>query len=50
VQGGRHRRAARALSYPWLPDLIAGKIHFAVALTPAVLDTLKTARLQGLAT
>ena len=35
---------------PWLPDLLAGRIHFVVAPTPAVLPQLKAGRLRALAT
>jgi len=35
---------------PWLPDLLAGRIHFAVAPTPAVLPQLKAGRLRALVT
>lgn len=35
---------------PWLPDLIAGRLHLAVAPTPAVLGQVRTGRLQALAT
>jgi tripartite-type tricarboxylate transporter receptor subunit TctC len=35
---------------PWMPDLLAGRIHFVVAPTPAVLPLLKAGRLQALAT
>ena len=35
---------------PWMPDLLAGRIHFAVAPTPAVLPQLKAGRLRALAT
>ena len=35
---------------PWLPDLIAGRLHFAVAPTPAVLAHVRAGRLQALAT
>ena len=35
---------------PFLPDLIADRLHFAVAPTPAVLAHVKAGRLQGLAT
>jgi tripartite-type tricarboxylate transporter receptor subunit TctC len=34
----------------FLPDLIAGRLHFAVVPTPAVVAHIKAARLQGLAT
>jgi tripartite-type tricarboxylate transporter receptor subunit TctC len=35
---------------PWMPDLIAGRIHFVVAPTPAVLPQLRAGRLSALAT
>jgi tripartite-type tricarboxylate transporter receptor subunit TctC len=35
---------------PWMPDLIAGRIHFVVAPTPAVLGQIRGGRLQALAT
>lgn len=35
---------------PWMPDLLAGRIHFVVAPTPAVLPQLRGGRLQALAT
>lgn len=35
---------------PWMPDLLAGRIHFVVAPTPAVLPQLKAGRLRVLAT
>lgn len=35
---------------PWLPDLMAGRLHFAVAPTPAVLAHVNAGRLQALAT
>jgi len=35
---------------PWMPDLIAGRIHFVVAPTPAVLPQLRAGRLVALAT
>ena len=35
---------------PWMPDLIAGRIQFVVAPTPAVLPQLRTGRLTALAT
>lgn len=35
---------------PWLPDLLAGRLHFAVAPTPAVLSHVRAGRLQALAT
>lgn len=35
---------------PWMPDLLAGRIQFAVAPTPAVLAQLKGGRLRALAT
>lgn len=35
---------------PWMPDLLAGRIHFVVAPTPAVLPLLKAGRLRALAT
>jgi tripartite-type tricarboxylate transporter receptor subunit TctC len=35
---------------PWMPDLIAGRVHFVVAPTPAVQAQLKGARLRALAT
>jgi tripartite-type tricarboxylate transporter receptor subunit TctC len=31
---------------PWMPDLIAGRIHFVVAPTPAVLPQLRAGRLE----
>jgi tripartite-type tricarboxylate transporter receptor subunit TctC len=35
---------------PWMPDLIAGRVHFVVAPTPAVQAQLKSGRLRALAT
>jgi len=35
---------------PWMPDLIAGRVHFVVAPTPAVLPQLRAGRLRALAT
>lgn len=35
---------------PWMPDLIAGRVHFVVAPTPAVQAQLKGGRLRALAT
>jgi len=35
---------------PWMPDLIAGRVHFVVAPTPAVRAQLKGGRLRALAT
>lgn len=35
---------------PWLPDLIAGRVHFVVAPTPAVLGAVRGGRLRPLAT
>jgi tripartite-type tricarboxylate transporter receptor subunit TctC len=35
---------------PWMPDLIAGRIQFVVAPTPAVLPQLRAGRLMALAT
>jgi tripartite-type tricarboxylate transporter receptor subunit TctC len=35
---------------PWLADLIAGRLHFAVAPTPAVLAHVNTGKLQALTT
>ena len=35
---------------PWMPDLIAGRVHFVVAPTPAVLPQLRAGRLVALAT
>lgn len=34
----------------WMPDLIAGRLHFVVAPTPAVLPQLRAGRLSALAT
>lgn len=34
---------------PWMPDLISGRIHFAVAPTPAVLGGVRAGRVQALA-
>jgi len=34
----------------WMPDLIAGRVHFVVAPTPAVLPQLRAGRLRALAT
>lgn len=34
----------------WMPDLIAGRLHFVVAPTPAVLPQLRAGRLRALAT
>lgn len=39
-----------AYSTPWMPDLIAGRIQFVVAPTPAVLPQLRDGRLRALAT
>lgn len=39
-----------AYSTPWMPDLIAGRIQFVVAPTPAVLPQLRAGRLLALAT
>lgn len=35
---------------PWMPDLMAGRIHFVVAPAPAVLPQLRAGRLVALAT
>lgn len=35
---------------PWMPDLLAGRVHFVVAPTPAVLPQIKGGRLRALAT
>jgi len=35
---------------PWMPDLMAGRVHFAVAPTPAVLGQINGGRLRALAT
>lgn len=35
---------------PWLPDLIAGRLQFAVAPTPAVIGQVRGGRLRALAT
>lgn len=35
---------------PWMPDLIAGRVQFVVAPTPAVLPQLRAGRLLALAT
>jgi len=35
---------------PWMPDLIAGRVHFVVAPTPALLPQLRAGRLVALAT
>lgn len=35
---------------PWIPDLIAGRVHFVVAPAPAVLPLLRAGRLRALAT
>ena len=35
---------------PWMPDLIAGRVQFVVAPTPAVLPQLRAGRLMALAT
>ncbi|MCR5864029.1 tripartite tricarboxylate transporter substrate binding protein [Aquincola sp. J276] len=35
---------------PWMPDLIAGRIHFVVAPTPALLPQLRAGRLMAVAT
>lgn len=44
--------AAQHVPYrdPWMPDLLAGRIQFVVAPTPAVLSQLKGGRLRALAT
>lgn len=34
---------------PWMPDLIAGRIHFVVAPTPAVLGAVRGGRVRALA-
>lgn len=39
-----------AYSTPWMPDLIAGRIQFVLAPTPAVLPQLRDGRLRALAT
>lgn len=35
---------------PWMPDLMAGRVHFVVAPTPAVLGQIEGGRLRALAT
>ncbi|MEO7853406.1 MAG: tripartite tricarboxylate transporter substrate binding protein [Rubrivivax sp.] len=35
---------------PWMPDLIAGRLHFVVAPTPAVIGQVRGGRLRALAT
>jgi tripartite-type tricarboxylate transporter receptor subunit TctC len=35
---------------PWLPDLMAGRVHFALAPTPAVLNVIRGDRVIALAT
>ncbi len=35
---------------PWMPDLMAGRVHFVVAPTPAVQAQIKAGRLRALAT